>query len=277
MPFKRYDGFVGSAPQTKIDKGLPVCPFCGKHPHWLLEIESGFTAKLTCMCEKCHGKLYTESRGLGFDDNFRVVDLGIENINELALNSIYHIKSLNSIASKNQSFENNSSYNSADYPIHQPITSKSSSIKKFVSLFLIFFIIITTTIVIITLCTNDSNNKEDKPSTQESQTTNTQSNDSTSTTTLGERNALRSAKNYLRTMPFSYKGLIKQLEFEGYSTAEATYAADNCGANWNEQAAKSAKNYLDIMAFSKKELIEQLEFEGFTHAQAVYGAEANGY
>ena len=78
-------------------------------------------------------------------------------------------------------------------------------------------------------------------------------------------------------MPFSYSGLIKQLEFEGYSTAEATYAADNCGANWNEQAAKSAKNYLDIMAFSKKELIEQLEFEGFTHDQAVYGAEANGY
>ncbi len=96
-------------------------------------------------------------------------------------------------------------------------------------------------------------------------------------TTLGQRNALRSAKNYLRTMPFSYSGLIKQLEFEGYKTEEATYAADNCGANWNEQAAKAAKNYLDIMSFSRQGLIEQLEFEGYTYEQAVYGVEANGY
>lgn len=96
-------------------------------------------------------------------------------------------------------------------------------------------------------------------------------------TTTGQSNALASALLYLETMPFSYTGLIEQLEYEGYSLEDATYAADNCGADWNEQAMKSAKNYLDIMPFSKDQLIEQLEYEGYTHEQAVYGVEQNGY
>lgn len=98
-----------------------------------------------------------------------------------------------------------------------------------------------------------------------------------SNVTLGESNALASAKQYLNLMAFSYVGLIEQLEFEGYSHSEATYAADNCGANWNEQAALSAKEYLNIMPFSRQELIEQLEYEGFTYDQAVYGVEQCGY
>lgn len=89
----------------------------------------------------------------------------------------------------------------------------------------------------------------------------------------GMRNALQSAKNYLFVMPFSYRGLIEQLKFEGYSTTEATYAADNCGADWYEQAVKAAENYLDLMSFSRSGLIEQLEFEGYTHDQAVYGVD----
>lgn len=95
--------------------------------------------------------------------------------------------------------------------------------------------------------------------------------------TMGQKNALKSAESYLGFTAFSYTGLIKQLEFEGYTTEEATFAADNCGADWNEQAAKSAKNYLSFTSFSRDGLIEQLEFEGFTHEQAVYGVEANGY
>lgn len=74
-------------------------------------------------------------------------------------------------------------------------------------------------------------------------------------------------------MAFSYSGLIEQLEYEGYSTEEATYAVDNCGADWKEQAAKKAEEYLNSMSFSKSGLIEQLEYEGFTHEQAVYGAD----
>ena len=73
-------------------------------------------------------------------------------------------------------------------------------------------------------------------------------------------------------MPFSHDGLVEQLIFEGFSESEATFAADNCGADWNEQAALAAKQYLDIFQFSKEELIAQLEHDGFTHDQAAFGA-----
>lgn len=95
--------------------------------------------------------------------------------------------------------------------------------------------------------------------------------------TMGQKNALKQAKNYIDFMAFSYSGLVEQLEYEGYSHEDAVYGADNCGADWNEQAAKQAQNYLDTMAFSREGLIEQLEYEGFTNEQAVYGAEQVGY
>lgn len=95
--------------------------------------------------------------------------------------------------------------------------------------------------------------------------------------TMGEKNALSKAKSYLNYTAFSYKGLIEQLEYEGFSNEESTYGADNCGADWNEQAAKKAKSYMDYSSFSKSGLIEQLEYEGFTNEQAQYGATAVGY
>jgi len=99
----------------------------------------------------------------------------------------------------------------------------------------------------------------------------------TSGMTVEQQNAIKKAQSYLDFSGFSYEGLIKQLEYEGFPNDVAVYAADNCGADWNEQAAKKAKSYMEIMAFSKEQLIEQLEYEGFTHEQAVYGAEQNGY
>lgn len=97
------------------------------------------------------------------------------------------------------------------------------------------------------------------------------------TQTIGQQNALKSAKEYLDISAFSYSELVSQLEYEQYTHEEAVYAVDNCGADWNEQAARSAKEYLDIMSFSREGLIEQLEFDGFTNEQAVYGVEQNGY
>ena len=94
--------------------------------------------------------------------------------------------------------------------------------------------------------------------------------------TISQSNALKSAKSYLEYSSFSYNGLIEQLEYEKYSHEDAVYAADNCGADWNEQAAKSAESYLAYSSFSRDSLIEQLEYEGFTHEQAVYGVEQNG-
>ena len=95
--------------------------------------------------------------------------------------------------------------------------------------------------------------------------------------TVGMKNALKSAKNYLSISGFSYSGLIRQLEFERYSHEEAVYAADNCGADWNEQAVRSAKQYLAFASFSRNGLIKQLEFEGYTNSQASYAADQCGY
>lgn len=95
--------------------------------------------------------------------------------------------------------------------------------------------------------------------------------------TMGQRNALAKAASYLSWSSFSYKGLVEQLEFEGFSNEDATFAADHCGADWNEQAAKKAESYLSWTSFSREGLIEQLEFEGFTREQAEYGVQSVGY
>ena len=94
--------------------------------------------------------------------------------------------------------------------------------------------------------------------------------------TRGEQNALNRANDYLEFMSFSRSGLIDQLEFEGYTTSEAEYAVDNCGADWDEQAVLKAEEYLDFMSFSRSGLIDQLEFEGFTYIQASAAATAVG-
>ena len=49
---------------------------------------------------------------------------------------------------------------------------------------------------------------------------------------------------------FSRKGLIGQLKFEGFSTADATYGASHSGANWMRQAVLKAKDYLKFDSFS---------------------------
>lgn len=122
---------------------------------------------------------------------------------------------------------------------------------------------------------NLETNKEEE---KEEETTSSQTEQSTTpTATMGQTNALKKAKDYLRIMAFSYSGLVEQLEYEGFSHDEAVYGVDHCGADWNAQAVIKAKNYLDLMAFSRDGLIEQLEYEGFTAEQAAYGAQANGY
>lgn len=96
------------------------------------------------------------------------------------------------------------------------------------------------------------------------------------TLTSGQENAIRSAKSYLEYSAFSPSGLINQLEFESYSTEDATFAVNSLDINWDEQAIKSAANYLEYSGFSRDGLIEQLEFEGFTTEQATVAVNAAG-
>ena len=61
MAFKRMEGFVGSIPQSFIDRNLQVCPLCGtSHPHW--GIDQKMQMKLEgnlylFQCEQCKGVL----------------------------------------------------------------------------------------------------------------------------------------------------------------------------------------------------------------------------
>ena len=98
----------------------------------------------------------------------------------------------------------------------------------------------------------------------------------TPTETVSQKNVVAKAKAYLDYSAFSRDGLVEQLEYEQFSHADAVYGTDNCGANWNEQAAKKAESYMEYSAFSRGSLIEQLKYEGFTQAQAEYGADAVG-
>ena len=88
-----------------------------------------------------------------------------------------------------------------------------------------------------------------------------------------EEQALEQAQTSLKYLPFSYEGLIDFLEFMEYSREEATYAADNCGADWYEQAALSALSYLNSDGFSRQGLYDQLEYEKYTPEQAAYGVD----
>ncbi len=98
--------------------------------------------------------------------------------------------------------------------------------------------------------------------------------------TKGQDNAVKQAKSYLKTMPFSRQGLIDQLSSpygSGFLEEEAVYAVDYLESNklvdWNEQAVKCAKNYLKTMAFSRAGLIDQMSSDfgsRFTKEQAEF-------
>lgn len=94
---------------------------------------------------------------------------------------------------------------------------------------------------------------------------------------LEYRQAVGTAKSYLKYMGFSQSGLIDQLEYEGYSYEAASWAVNYVEIDWNEQAAKVAQSYINSMSFSRQGLLEQLLYEGFSQEQAEYGVAAVGY
>lgn len=97
-----------------------------------------------------------------------------------------------------------------------------------------------------------------------------------STLTRSQENAIRKAQDYLDYSAFSRKGLVGQLEYEGFSTADATFAVDHLNVDWKLQAAKKAEEYLKYSPFSRSGLFDQLIYEGFTEEEAEYGVGQTG-
>ena len=106
--------------------------------------------------------------------------------------------------------------------------------------------------------------------------------DDTPELTASQKNAVRSAENYISFSGFSRQGLIDQLSSEygdQYPVEDATIAVDSLNIDYNEQAKRSAETYLDMSGFSCQGLIDQLSSDAgdkYTPEQARSGAEAAG-
>ena len=82
-----------------------------------------------------------------------------------------------------------------------------------------------------------------------------QSGSQTAAATENQQKALDKANEYVDTLPLSREGLIKQLEYDGYTTDVATYAADNCSTNWNKEAKEMAEQYMDSTTYTYKDMV----------------------
>lgn len=86
--------------------------------------------------------------------------------------------------------------------------------------------------------------------------------------TTGQRNALIKTHKLINSIHPSYDFLVTNLltTLEGFSLEEAKFAAEYCGANWDEQALLCAKDLMNE-GESKNGIIEELRFYMFTEAQ----------
>ncbi|WIB70999.1 Ltp family lipoprotein [Curtobacterium sp. MCBD17_026] len=102
--------------------------------------------------------------------------------------------------------------------------------------------------------------------------------------TVGQLQAAAAAKSYLDSgMGFSAASLLQQLTSSagnGFAQADAQWAIDHSGADWNAQARAAAKGYLDSgMGFSEASLNGQLTSSAgnqFTPEQAQYAVAKAG-
>ena len=69
---------------------------------------------------------------------------------------------------------------------------------------------------------------------------------------------------------------MERLVFDDFTKEQAAYGADNCGADWNEQAVEAAENMLKYGHYSYDGLVEALEYDDFIKEQAAHGADNCG-
>jgi len=93
---------------------------------------------------------------------------------------------------------------------------------------------------------------------------------------VSQQNAIRQGRSYLDLTGFSREGLIGQLEFEGYSTLDASFAVDAISPDWNTQAARKATSYNELTGLSCQGMVDQLVFDGFSQTEARFGASSIG-
>lgn len=89
--------------------------------------------------------------------------------------------------------------------------------------------------------------------------------------------ALEEAKNMIEYGAYSRDMLIHMLtEYDGYTAEEAEYAADNCGADWAQEAAESVQDYADF-GMSRDYMVRWLvEYDYFSQELAAGAVDTSG-
>ena len=116
----------------------------------------------------------------------------------------------------------------------------------------------------------DSKRDASENNSQQSQSATPPSQEGERRLTSAQETALASARYLVDSQGQSKKGLIQSLTVDGYSRTLATFAANNVGADWKQEAVEQARDRLDDLRYSKRSLIGHLESDGFTREQAEY-------
>lgn len=82
-----------------------------------------------------------------------------------------------------------------------------------------------------------------------------------------QESAADSARLMLEQGPISHDALVEALEQQGYDSYDAVVAADDCGADWDQQAADAARSAMSEQALSKGALRDELVRHKFTDSQ----------
>ncbi len=82
---------------------------------------------------------------------------------------------------------------------------------------------------------------------------------------FSKSSAVEYAKELLKSDPYSYSGIYEELVEVGFSSNTAYYGADNCGADWYDEAYRLATSYLDSdQDITKSDLQVILANNGFS-------------
>lgn len=91
-----------------------------------------------------------------------------------------------------------------------------------------------------------------------------------------KQNATQIVSQWLEEDALSRDLIIYELMADGFSDEAASYAADNSGANWYDQAMRAAEDYLSEGQHTWEETEKMLQQKHFTYAQILHVQEQIG-
>ena len=88
--------------------------------------------------------------------------------------------------------------------------------------------------------------------------------------TSAQKTALAEARYRIDSGGLSKRALIQHMTADGWYRENVTFAANNVGADWKEEAVEAARGRMSEVDYSRRSLIDHLVSDGFTRAEAEY-------